>query len=617
MAFGHEWRGGISNISFAEVPENSVKDQQMLAVLRKDGVVEFFARPFSDSPKRNTNGEISSQRVSKTRKANATLQLVLPNSKISPAVVNASLHGPDLVVAIAEGGVDVSFQKVRWQDEGSGELLFEGNKLVPYTRSASSLNAVTTNGVKDVSKAQIDESRAVVMDAGAEGSSQEAAIAIMSSDVELDDEGEEDDEEDEEEEESGVLVVANEEESSDPDAEMEDHDQDQLQDNNAAQDAADEDEDMQPSFGELIAAQNNAVISVGNSLPTEEGALLPTGSKTMSFSSAMSLSTVLSQSLRTNDNSMLESCLHNQSTEIIQATIQRLDSSLAGLLIQKLAERISSRPGRYAHLTTWVQWICVVHGGALASQPSSVEKMRTLHKVLAQRSRCLEDLLLLKGKLDMLDAQLQFRKQLRQQREQIRPMDDSNVIMVEGEDNWSSTDDDDVGEIAGPSRKSKGKAPRKNLDDISDIGSSEDEYEEESDIDEATTSKLPNGISHIHSDVDDSDEDDDDEEDLNQQSSGMIHDVIEDEAEESASNIDQDERDSDDAEDSDEDEEEDDASEADSFINDGVDNDEIEDDVDNGYIGLAQDTVAAAEEDDDEEPERTPERRPSKKARRT
>ena len=196
--------GDVESATFhsAEVADNSVRNQQMLAVLRKDGVVEFFARPFSTSPKPHVNGETSSQRISKTRKANATLQLVLPNSKTSPAVVNTSLHGPDLVMAIAEGGVDVAFQRVRWQDEGSGELLFEGNKIVAYTRSSSSLNAVTMNGVKDVSNAQMDESHAVVVDAGPEGSSQAAAIAIMSSDVELDDE-EDDEEEDEDEEDSG------------------------------------------------------------------------------------------------------------------------------------------------------------------------------------------------------------------------------------------------------------------------------------------------------------------------------------------------------------------------------------------------------------------------------
>jgi U3 small nucleolar RNA-associated protein 5 len=85
-----------------------------------------------------------------------------------------------VVIASTDGGVDVSFQKVRWQDEGTGELLFDGTREVFRSKSASSLNTATMNGVKDVGNIHLDESKAVVMGAGAQGASQDAVIEISS-----------------------------------------------------------------------------------------------------------------------------------------------------------------------------------------------------------------------------------------------------------------------------------------------------------------------------------------------------------------------------------------------------------------------------------------------------
>jgi U3 small nucleolar RNA-associated protein 5 len=61
----------------------------------------------------------------------------------------------------------------------------------------------------------------------------------------------------------------------------------------------------------------------------------------------------------------------------------------------------------------WMQWTLVAHGGALVTQPDLVARLGELSRVLEERSRGLSSLLALKGKLDMLDSQMKFRKSIK------------------------------------------------------------------------------------------------------------------------------------------------------------------------------------------------------------
>jgi U3 small nucleolar RNA-associated protein 5 len=78
------------------------------------------------------------------------------------------------------------------------------------------------------------------------------------------------------------------------------------------------------------------------------------------------------------------------------------------------------------------------HGGYLASQPQLVKQLSALNKVLKERSSGLMPLMSLKGRLDMLQAQLDLRKRNQQR------ADDENdeVIYVEGENDYVSSDDE-------------------------------------------------------------------------------------------------------------------------------------------------------------------------------
>jgi U3 small nucleolar RNA-associated protein 5 len=162
----------------------------------------------------------------------------------------------------------------------------------------------------------------------------------------------------------------------------------------------------------------------------------------LSAPSLNSLGTVLTQALRTNDQDLLESCLRNVDVDAIYATVERLPSPLVGTLLQKLAERLHKKPGRAGMLMVWVQWSLAAHGGYLASQPQLVKQLSALNKVLKERASGLQPLLSLKGRLDMLQAQLDLRK--RNQRRAANDDEDEAVIYVEGEDDYVSSEEDSV-----------------------------------------------------------------------------------------------------------------------------------------------------------------------------
>jgi U3 small nucleolar RNA-associated protein 5 len=322
-----------------------------------------------------------------------------------------------------------------------------------------------------------------------------------------------------------------------------------------------EDNNAKPSFGDLIAAKSAKPISILDAFPPPEGGPLvpPESSKSVTVPSGISLSTVLTQALRTNDNNLLESCFHNTDTQIIRSTIQRMDSSLTGILIQKLAERLSSRPGRYGHLLVWVQWICVAHGGAIASQPEVVSKIKILYKVLNQRSKALDSLLLLKGKLDMLDAQLGLRRQLLAERGPVRNPDEGHVVYIEGEEEEDSDGSDEGAAIENNTTTSPSRSKRKekkNLDELVAINDMESDGDEDMPMINGVVAELAG------SDLDS----DEEEEDFIQQREGGL---VDDEAEESDQDSHPSDRDDNISEDEDISDDNEEDSEMNDFIDDG------------------------------------------------
>ncbi|KAH8811826.1 Dip2/Utp12 family-domain-containing protein [Xylogone sp. PMI_703] len=258
-------------------------------------------------------------------------------------------------------------------------------------------------------------------------------------------------------------------------------------------DEEDNEESAEPAFGDLVRANGLEQIDVAGAFES--------GNRALSYAprqrtTATSVGTVLTQALKTNDTALLESCLHNTDVKIIQATIERLESPLAGTLLQKLAERLHRRPGRAGSLMIWVQWTIIVHGGYLATQPDLIKKLAELHRVIDQRARSLQPLLSLKGKLDLLEAQLQLRKSMQSRNrgsDDEFEEEDEAVIYVEGQE---SDEDDNGVAINGTSNR----LTRKDVDDMSG-----DESEQSEDM------PLTNGMV---AESDEEEEDSEDDEDL-------------------------------------------------------------------------------------------------------
>lgn len=193
-----------------------------------------------------------------------------------------------------------------------------------------------------------------------------------------------------------------------------------------------------PSFGELLRGKE--VINVPALLPQSSatGLAVPgTAQNPITPPSHKSLGTVLSQALKSDDTDLLESCLHTTDLVTIRNTIEMLDSPLAGILLTKLAARLHRRPGRAGHLMTWVQWTLIAHGGTLSSQPKVIHSLSGLQKVLAERAKGLNSLLALKGKLDLLEGQMDLRRRMQKRSGLLQQGGDEehekNLVWVEGE----------------------------------------------------------------------------------------------------------------------------------------------------------------------------------------
>ena len=495
---------------------NSALEKQVLAAVTENGTIELFTKPFAQ-PQTAQSTSAKANRKQMTQKANASLKIIRSESSDACVpVVSTSFQGPEIIVAYAEGGVIPVFERVKLVDETTDELAFTGIKAVVKSKSSSAIASATTNGGKNAGESQVNETHAVVEQGN-----------FVDDDMEMNDDaasvsGSEEDSDDEEDTKPATEKKSKptKQTAADEDVEMK---------NAESEDEEEEEDGAEPSFGELLRANAGQEVDVEAELDDDVnlGALVP-GKPTAAVQqipTGVSLATVLTQSLKTNDNGMLESCFHTNDTSIIRTTIQRLESSLAATLLQKLAERLSSRPGRYGHLLVWVQWTCVAHGGALAGHPELLKRMATLYKVMDQRSSSLPSLLLLKGKLDMLDAQLGLRSSMRGDGDDMDSEDEDNVIYVEGQD-----DDDDSETEAKPRTKSiRDQAFDEDESMMNGVDESEDDEDdgsEEEDEDEEGLLDIEAEESAGSSDAEESLEENEDDEDDDGASEGSLVDFV-------------------------------------------------------------------------------------------
>ena len=438
--------------------------EQTLAAVNKDGILELFPSPFDFTQTSNRPDSVKARVKQMTRKPVAVVKIVRPDNP-SPHVplLNCSFDGNDLMIAWAEGGVNLIFNKVKWRDEETGKLLLEGTNDLVRAKSGPGVSAVIVNGAKDMGRNHVDESRTVVAsgkDAAdlLSGADPSSAIDISSGEdvSEYSNDEREDEGTDKEPQPVSQDTALTEEgtgreaqpilqdSASNEDITMGDIQPESDADAGAVEELNVSAETGEPTFGEMMRANVPKTIDVQEDFSAQnQDTLATTGERSQQLPSGLSLGTVLTQSLRTNDVNLLETCFHLKDLTIVRATIERIESPLATILLERLAERLHSRPGRAGSLMVWIQWTLVAHGGYLASQPELMKKLSSLHRVVGERANSLPSLLSLKGKLDMLEAQMNFRKamQARSRVNMLDEDDDEGVIYVEGQEDSESEDE--------------------------------------------------------------------------------------------------------------------------------------------------------------------------------
>ncbi|KAL6792982.1 NUC189 domain-containing protein [Trichoderma sp. SZMC 28012] len=343
----------------------------------------------------------------------------------------------------------------------------------PKRKAAAKLaTPVVKPDARRATKNTIDESRTTVAGTDALRSSQVETIEI-SSDADSD------------EDMSDVDDVNNEAEQNPESKPLANGHQKPNNKKDDADDAESDAEGTSPSFGELLRGSEAIdVTAMLQQSSTGNNAVVQASRNAIAPPTHQSLTTVLTQALKTDDTDLLESCLHTTDIPTIRNTIERIDSSLAGILLNKLAARLHRRPGRAGTLMTWVQWTLVAHGGALAAQPKLLHDLNSLQKVLAERAKGLNSLLALKGKLDILEGQMELRRKMQRSAgllgEGDEDADEEDVIYVEGEER--DAEQKDLANGVRSRRKGKGGEVDEDDDDEDRvlngfIGDSEDEEE--------------------------------------------------------------------------------------------------------------------------------------------
>ncbi|CDS12896.1 hypothetical protein LRAMOSA05080 [Lichtheimia ramosa] len=157
---------------------------------------------------------------------------------------------------------------------------------------------------------------------------------------------------------------------------------------------------------------------------------------TPSMPAAGSLQQVLVQALHTNDQHLLESCFMHSKPEVIRSTVQRLPSSYVIPLMQQLIARFQNKPNRGPALAEWIKTVLLVHTSYLMTVPDLVGKLSNFYQALDARLAVFPKLLALRGRLDLIQNQIDTRTRHSEQ----EATDGANVYVEQDSDDEAEAD---------------------------------------------------------------------------------------------------------------------------------------------------------------------------------
>jgi len=131
----------------------------------------------------------------------------------------------------------------------------------------------------------------------------------------------------------------------------------------------------------------------------KESQILPT---------TQSLSTVLVQALKSNDNSMLDHCLFGTTTnqETVQNTVRRLPITSLIPFLNVLSKKLLSNPNAANLIVVWIRSILLHHTSYLMTIPDITKILSRLHQTVDSRLTVFKKLVKLSGRLELVLSQI-------------------------------------------------------------------------------------------------------------------------------------------------------------------------------------------------------------------
>eukprot|EP01095_Lingulamoeba_sp_RSL-Kostka_P000218 TRINITY_DN1033_c1_g1_i2.p1 TRINITY_DN1033_c1_g1~~TRINITY_DN1033_c1_g1_i2.p1 ORF type:complete len:393 (+),score=181.85 TRINITY_DN1033_c1_g1_i2:485-1663(+) len=202
--------------------------------------------------------------------------------------------------------------------------------------------------------------------------------------------------------------------------------------------------------------------------------------------SANSLQIVLSQSIKSGDNHLIDSCLSVQDPLIIHNTIQRLSAVNIIPFIDIVVTKFQNNPNRANQLIPWIRAILIVHASYLISvkNKSSVQSLFSLYETVESRVSVFNQFLKLSGRMDLLMSQIStLQQQQQQQQNQSKKhitYNEDEILSDSSEEEYDD-DDEEMEKNLNNNNEDNSEDENDSGDDSNDDNSSDDEDEEDSD----------------------------------------------------------------------------------------------------------------------------------------
>ncbi|KAI8148900.1 WD40-repeat-containing domain protein [Fennellomyces sp. T-0311] len=137
----------------------------------------------------------------------------------------------------------------------------------------------------------------------------------------------------------------------------------------------------------------------------------------ISAPSVGSLQQVLVQALHSNDKDLLRACLIHEKPEVVRTTVQRLPTAYVIPLMLQLIARFQGSPSRGAGLLEWIKAVLMIHTTYLMTVPDLVSQLANFYQALDARLAVFPKLLALRGRLDLIQNQIDTRSRYKEDNE--------------------------------------------------------------------------------------------------------------------------------------------------------------------------------------------------------